>query len=101
MTVESIRRTIDRIRAGEVAYCTRTELLDLCDEADAAVRLRSEYECAECTHNRQRAKAREDELRDREAEVALAVRQRDVLVEEVRELEDRLSRVRAAADGRP
>lgn len=83
---DRLARTIAEIRAGRVARLTRTELLDLCDAAEAAIVMRGG--------------APLEHLTDSQINDAI-VRERDELLLERNLLLDRLSRARAALDGRP
>lgn len=85
-----LSRTIAAIRAGKVARLTQTELLEVCDAAERAspprvnIQMTDEEVIAELAAER-------DEARTAVATMTL----------QINDLMGRLSRVRAAADGRP
>ncbi len=82
--MSDIVRTIAEIRAGRVARLTRTELLDLCDEAAAATAMRG---------------GASSQMTDAEVNEAI-VRERDELRSQRDEMHERLQRILSLASGR-
>jgi hypothetical protein len=117
-TIADVKRTIAEIRAGRIARCTRTELLDLCDETEAGIVVRGcapPVQLSDSEINDGLLRERDElvlRVRDLEERLAAAIRAHDIclqqrdeldraLTEQIKKLEERLSRARAALDGRP
>lgn len=142
---DQLARTLERIRAGKVSRCTQTELLELCDEAEAARVMRGGVPSRQMTDSQinEAIMAERDDLAQRLADMTrahaiasaraaphprLADLDRDLadaraqilvleqrieqalgapwakwqqLVDQRNDLEDRLSQIRAIAEGRP